>query len=101
MIRNTVLPMRTAHGIFCVFPILHIEDKPRAVNRIAKILNDTGRFVLSIDKDPSKFIDVGIRKIRIYLDKADEMAGYIKTAGLTILKQYDIEFATIFVAEKG
>ena len=87
--------------IYSSLTFMHIEDKLRAVNKIAEILNDTGGFVLSIGKNPSEFIDAGIRKIRIYPDKADEMAGYIKTAGLTILEQYDIEFATIFVAEKG
>lgn len=60
----------------------------------------TGRFVLSIDKNPSEFIDIGTRKIRIYPDTRDAMAEYINVAGLTILDQYDTEFATIFVAQK-
>lgn len=31
----------------------------------------TGRLVLSIDKNPSEFIDTGIRKIKIYPDTAE------------------------------
>lgn len=80
---------------------MHIEDKQRAVNKIAGLLNDAGRFVLSIDKNPSEFIDTGTRKIRIFPDTPVEMAECIRTAGLTILYQYDTEFATIFVAQKG
>ena len=58
------------------------------------------RFVLSIDKNPSEFIDIGMRKIRVYPDTPDAMAEYIKAAGLTIIEQYDTEFATIFIARK-
>ncbi len=86
--------------IYSSLTFMHIKNKQRAVNKIAGLLNDAGRFVLSIDKNPSEFIDTGTRKIRIYPDTADAMAGYIKTAGLTILNQYDTEFATIFVAKK-
>lgn len=80
---------------------MHIEYKQRAINKIAEILNDAGRFVLSIDKNPSEFIDTDTHKIRIFPDTPIEMAECIRTAGLTILNQYDTEFATIFVAQKG
>lgn len=86
--------------IYSSLTFMHIEDKQRAVTIIADLLNNQGRFVLSIDKNPNEFIDAGTRKIKIYPDTADEMAGYIKAAGLTILEQYDTEFATIFVAQK-
>lgn len=86
--------------VYSSLTFMHIEDKQRAVNKIAGLLNDAGRFVLSIDKNPSEFIDTGTRKIKIYPDTPDEMAGYIKNAGLAILSQYDTEFATIFVAKK-
>lgn len=86
--------------IYSSLTFMHIEDKKRAVYIVADLLNNQGRFVLSIDKSPSEFIDAGTRKIKIYPDTADEMAGYIKAAGLTILEQYDTEFATIFVAQK-
>lgn len=80
---------------------MHIKDKQKAVNKIAGLLNETGKFVLSIDKNPSEFIDTCTRKIRIFPDTPIEMAECIRTAGLTILNQYDTEFATIFVAQKG
>ena len=87
--------------VYSSLTFMHIEDKQRAVNKIAGLLNDAGRFVLSIDKNPSEFIDTGTRKIRIFPDTPVEMAKCIRTAGLTILNQYDTEFATIFVAQKG
>lgn len=86
--------------VYSSLTFMHIEDKQRAVNKIAGLLNDAGRFVLSIDKNPSEFIDTGTRKIRIFPDTTVEMAECIRTAGLTILNQYDTEFATIFVAQK-
>ena len=87
--------------VYSSLTFMHIEDKQRAVNKIAELLNGAGRFVLSIDKNPSEFIDIGTRKIRIFPDTTVEMAERIRTAGLTILNQYDTEFATIFVAQKG
>ena len=87
--------------VYSSLTFMHIEDKQRAVNKIAGLLNDAGRFVLSIDKNSSEFIDTGTRKIRIFPDTPVEMAECIRTAGLTILYQYDTEFATIFVAQKG
>ena len=92
---------RTFDVVYSSLTFMHIEDKQRAVNKIAGLLNDAGRFVLSIDKNPSEFIDTGTRKIRIFPDTPVEMAECIRTAGLTILYQYDTEFATIFVAQKG
>lgn len=92
---------RSFDVVYSSLTFMHIEDKQRAVNRIAGLLNDTGKFVLSIDKNPSEFIDTDTRKIRIYPDTADEMAEYLRTAGLTILNQYDTEFASVFVAQKG
>ncbi len=79
---------------------MHIEDKLKTINKIAGLLNGAGRFVLSIDKSPDNFIDFGTRRLKIYPDKPDETAGYIKAAGLTILNQYNTEFATIFTAQK-
>lgn len=92
---------RTFDVVYSSLTFMHIEDKQRAVNKIAGLLIDVGRFVLSIDKNPSEFIDTGTRKIRIFPDTPVEMAERIRTAGLTILNQYDTEFATIFVVQKG
>ena len=80
---------------------MHIEEKQKAINKVATLLNNGGKFVLSIDKNPSELIDIGTRKIKIYPDNAAAITKYIKAAGLTILNRYDTEFATIFVVQKG
>ena len=86
--------------IYSSLTFMHIEDKQRAVEKTAELLNNSGRFVLSIDKNQSEFIDIGTRKIKIYPDTKDKTVEYIKSAGLNIINQYDTEFATILVAQK-
>lgn len=95
------------HGFDCRFDVIyssltfmHIEDKQAAVNKVAALLNLDGRFVLSMDKNQNEYIDTGDRKLQIFPDKSEEMLSFIKNAGLIIAKQYDTEFAHIFVAEK-
>jgi len=95
------------HGFDCCFDVIyssltfmHIEDKQAAVNKVAALLNLDGRFVLSIDKNQDEYIDTGDRKLQIFPDKSGEILSFIKDAGLIIVKQYDTEFAHIFVAEK-
>lgn len=92
---------RSFDVVYSSLTFMHIEDKQKAINKIAGILNAAGRFVLSIDKNRSEFIDTGTRKIKIYPDTAGETAEYIRTAGLTVLNQYDTELASVFVAQKG
>ena len=86
--------------IYSSLTFMHIEDKQNAINKVSTLLKDSGKFVLSIDKNQSEYIDTGTRKIKIYPDNADAITKYIKAAGLTILNQYDTEFSTIFVAQK-
>ena len=86
--------------VYSSLTFMHIEDKQRAVNKNAGLLNDAGRFVLSIDKNPSDFIDTGTRKIRIFPDTPEEIKTYISNSGLLLLEHYETEFATVFVAQK-
>ncbi len=91
---------RTFDVIYSSLTFMHIEDKQKAVNKIAGLLNDAGRFVLSIDKNPSKFIDTGTRKIRIFPDTPEEIKTYIANSSLLLTECYETEFATVFVAQK-
>jgi len=86
--------------IYSSLTFMHIEEKQDAINKIASLLNLDGRFVLSMDKNQNEYIDTGDRKLQIFPDKSEEMLSFIKNAGLIIAKQYDTEFAHIFVAEK-
>lgn len=86
--------------IYSSLTFMHIEERQKAINKVAAMLKDGGKFVLSIDKNQSEYIDTGTRKIKIYPDTKDKTVEYIKSAGLNIINHYDTEFATIFVAQK-
>ena len=85
--------------IYCSLTFMHIFDKQKALCKIAALLNTSGRLILSIDKNPSECIDIGINRIAIYPDTPDAMAEHIKTAGLSLIEQYETEFGVVFVAE--
>ncbi len=79
---------------------IHIEDKKEAIKKVVDLLRDSGIFVLSIDKNRSEFIYCGDRKIKVYPDCPKKTAGYIEKAEMDVLKQYETEFADIFVCRK-
>jgi SAM-dependent methyltransferase len=85
--------------IYSSLTFMHIEDKQRAIDKIAALLNKNGRFVLSIDKNPSEILDFGTRKIKIYPDTPEQIRSCIEHAGLTFLKQLETEFAYLILAQ--
>ena len=87
--------------IYCSLTFMHIEDKQRAINKVATLLKDGGKFVLSIDKNQDGFIDTGTRKITVFPDTPSEIKSYISNSGLLLIEHYETEFATVFVAQKG
>jgi len=91
---------RTYDVVYSSLTFMHIEDKKEAINKIARLLKPNGRFVLSIDKDQSEFIDMGNRKIKIYPDNPADICRYIEAAGLVLEKQFETEFAVVFVSGK-
>lgn len=86
--------------IYSSLTLMHIEDKQRFFNKIYSLLDSSGRFVLSIDKNQNKYIDCGVRKIEIYPDHPDDTRLYIKKSGLTLSDCMETEFAHIFVCTK-
>jgi ubiquinone/menaquinone biosynthesis C-methylase UbiE len=87
--------------IYSSLTFMHIEDKQSAINKVAILLKVGGRFVLSISKSQDRVLDFGNRRVRLFPDNVESMNAYIKNAGLFIEKQFDTEFATIFVAVKN
>ena len=79
---------------------MHIMDKQRAINKAANLLNNGGRFILSIDKNQSDVIDMGSRRMKIYPDNSDEIVKMLQIVGLKIAEQYETEFAHVFVATR-
>ncbi len=91
---------RTFDVVYSSLTFMHIEDKQKAINKVAALLKDRGKFVLSIDKNQEGFIDTGTRKITVFPDTSEAIKTYIANSGLLLLEHYKTEFAYIFVAEK-
>ena len=86
--------------IYSSLTFMHIKEKQKVINKVASLLTPNGRFVLSIDKNQSTVLDMNNRKINLFPATADEISKYITTSGLQTEKQFETEFATIFVAVK-
>lgn len=89
---------QTFDVIYSSLTFMHIKEKQMALNKVACLLKNEGRFVLSIDKNQDKFIDMRSRKIHVFPDNLKDTEIYIKKAGLKIIEQSETEFAHIIVA---
>lgn len=83
--------------IYSSLTFMHIKEKQKAINKVAALLKDGGKFVLSIDKNQDGFIDTGTRKITVFPDTPTEIKLYIAKSGLLLIEHYETEFAHIFV----
>jgi len=86
--------------VYSSLTFMHIKEKRKTINKVAALLEDGGKFVLSIDKNQDRFIDTGTRKVTIYPDTPEEIKAHIANSGLLLLEHYETEFAHIFVAKK-
>ncbi len=79
---------------------MHFEDKQAAMKKTAGLLNDAGRFVLSVSKEQEDRIDYGTRAIRVFPDDPCAIRSQIKNSGLLLRQIIETENAFIFVSEK-
>ena len=86
--------------VYSSLTFMHIHEKQNAINKVACLLKNGGRFVLSIDKSQEDFIDMGTRKITIFPDSPTEIKNCILNADLDLVECFDTELAHIFVAKK-
>ena len=86
--------------IYSSLTFMHIKNKKKCIKKISRLLNENGLFVLSSDKSQNKYLNYGNRKIKLYPDTPEKIKKYINSAGLSLIKEQEIEFATIFVCEK-
>ena len=91
---------RTFDVVYSSLTFMHIKEKQKTINKVAALLEDGGKFVLSIDKNQDRFIDTGTRKVTIYPDTPEEIKTYIANSSLLLTECYETEFATVFVAQK-
>ena len=85
--------------IYSSLTFLHFKDKKEAIQKTYKLLNKKGRFVLSIDKSQDDEIAYDARKVKTYPDNVDNIKKLLNDSGFVIKKQYETEFANIFVSE--
>lgn len=87
--------------IYASLTFMHIEDKKTAIQKVSSLLHDTGLFVLSIDKNQDRFIDMGTRKIKVYPDNPTDICSCILNADLRPVNQFEVDHAYIMVSKKG
>src|SRR5699024_7173716 len=73
--------------IFSSLTFFHIENKEAAIQKILTLLSPNGRFVLSIDKNPRKYLHYGEYKVKLFPDD------YLGTNSL--LERYGFKVKTV------
>ena len=87
--------------IYSSLTFMHIKEKQKCINKIYSLLNSKGYFVLSIDKNQSKYINYADRKIKVYPDDPNNTKEYLAKSGLKLLDFIETEFAYILVGLKS
>ena len=86
--------------IYSSLTFMHIEHKQSVINKVYSLLKSGGRFVLSIDKNQDKYIDLGTRKIAVHPDNPKDTKSYLEHSGFAIEEIIETELAHIFVAKR-
>lgn len=86
--------------IYSSLTMMHFRDKKQVVTKIDTLLNEDGTFCLSIDKNPSEYIDMGTRKIRVYPDTLDNIKSLIKETAMSVAMVFETDNAYIIVSKK-
>lgn len=85
--------------IYSSLTFMHFSDKLLVLNKIKSLLAENGRLILSINKSLEKYIDMETRKLEIYPCSKEEMEQYLLDSKFTIIEQYEVEFAWIFIVK--
>lgn len=84
--------------IYSSLTFFHIEDKVSAINKTKALLNENGRFVLSIDKNSLDFLDYGQYKVKMYPDDLKQTIALLEECGFNIISVIETEFANTITA---
>lgn len=87
--------------IYSSLTFMHIKEKAFAIQKITSLLKTDGRFVLSIDKNQSDFIDMGTRQVKTYPDNPTDICHFIANANLELTDQFETDYAYIMVSQKA
>lgn len=86
--------------IYSSLTFMHFSDKQGAINKAYELLTKGGRFVLSIDKNQSEFIDYGTRKIKVYPDNPQTITELLKDSGFCKIEVQETPLAHLILAIK-
>lgn len=86
--------------IFSSLTFMHICEKEAAFRKVYALLAPGGRFVLSIDKNQSEWLECGQRRVRLFPDAPKETENRLKRAGFHVESRDETEFAYIFTGYK-
>lgn len=86
--------------IYSSLTFMHIARKQAAIEKAASLLNDGGRFVLSICLEPKDILDFSIRKIRLYPDHPRDIEKWLTESDFKEIKSFLTDFAVVFTAMK-
>ena len=86
--------------IYSSLTMMRFEDKQQVLRKVDALLKPGGRFCLSIDKNPSRYIDMGVRKLQIYPDAVEETLRNIGATSMQVVNTIEKEFAHILVCRK-
>ena len=86
--------------VYSSLTMMHFRDKKQIISKIDALLNKDGIFCLSIDKNRSEYIDMGIRKVRIYPDLPDNIKSLISATAMSVETVLETDNAYIIVSKK-
>ena len=86
--------------IYSSLTMMHFENKQKVIEKVDSLLNNAGKFCLSIDKNQSEYIDMGVRKLRVYPDTVDNIVSLISKTSMKIDMIHEIEFAFLISCRK-
>lgn len=86
--------------IYSSLTLMHIQDKEKAIRKIARLLTPSGRLVLSIDKNQDDILDFGTRKLKIYPDTPENIIDLLKQTRFVSIQRYETEYAYLIAASR-
>ena len=86
--------------IYSSLTMMHFECKQKVIEKVDSLLKVGGIFCLSIDKNQSKYIDLGNRKITVFPDTVDNIVSLVERTKMDVTEVKEIENAFIIVCKK-
>ena len=86
--------------VYSSLTFFHLKDKLQVLEKSYSLLNKNGRLVVSIDKNDSKVIDYGSRKLEIFPISKGKFIELVMKTKFKMIDILEVEFAYIFVLEK-